>query len=1076
MAEGQTELEELKRSADLLGLVRSHGVSLSRAGADLLGLCPFHEETTPSFRVTPSKNLWHCFGCGKGGSAVDWLMHTRGLSVREAVAILREQAGSPSLPSRPEPPSAVAVVSAPPASPDTMPVMPVDRQPEPLSPSRFWSNRESTEQDLLWAVLEHYHGSLWASEACRAYLERRGLWDESLVRTFRLGYADRSLGLAIPGKQLRAGAHARERLQLAGVIRDTGHEHLNGSLVVPILGETVKGQWQERGQRQVLGMYGRKVNTGLRAGTPNHLYLSGQMRGVFHASGALEAARDAGGTVILCEALLDALTLWRWGFRNVTTAYGVRGVSKDLWRYLTESGFSRVVLAFDADEAGDVAASSLAERLQGAGLEVGRLPLPRGEDVNSFAVGSTNPAQCLGDALSRAFGRESWQPVEAVAIETKTESVKPEKAKSPSSLAAETPAVVPQAALPEIPAVTESVPEAVRPVDGFVEEGDALLWTSGDRRWRVLGLSSARPLDHLRLNLRVTRGDHFHLDTLDLYLSKSREAFVRTASIELGVDPEVIKRDLGRLVLRLEERLHAQVEAARHPPAPAAVELSEEAHSQALAVLREPGYLLILLSDLEATGMVGEEVNKLLCWLALTSRRLDSPLGLLIQSTSAAGKSSLLEGVLRTMPEEEVIRYSAVSGQSLFYMGNLDLRHKVLYIAEEEGARRASYSLKLLQSDGVLSMASTTKDPESGQLVTKEYRTEGPVALAMTTTSPEIDPELQNRCLVVSVDESREQTEAIHRRQRESLTREGMVRRRETASRLELWRNAQRLLAPLDVVNPYAQDLSFASHQTRTRRDQVKYLSLVSAVALAHQHRKVRHQDAHGEYIEADLDDIELATFLAGHALGRSLDDLPPQTARLWRVLCGEVRNAAEQEGCDADLFRFTRRWAREHTHWGDTQLKLHLHRLEELELVTVSRSAQGSSYRLACLEESAPGLVSSGLPRLSSLRAKYPGHRYDGTWSGFCARWSGQVVMRSEGGRGGSRPVGVVEDAPAKFDEMGVSGFMAMPESVADSLPVGGVGKAYEEEDLSTESVVMSYPDKDPRGTGSSGRERVAA
>jgi DNA primase len=82
-------------------------------------------------------------------------------------------------------------------------------------------------------------------------------------------------------------------------------------------------------------------------------------------------------------------------------------------------------------------------------------------------------------------------------------------------------------------------------------------------------------------------------------------------------------------------------------------------------------------------------------------------------------------------------------------------------------------------------MASTTKDPDSGQLVTKEYRTEGPVALAMTTTNPDIDPELQNRCLVLSVDESREQTEAIHRTQRQNLTREGMIGRRQTASRLD---------------------------------------------------------------------------------------------------------------------------------------------------------------------------------------------------------------------------------------------------------------------------------------------------
>jgi len=802
-------------------------------------------------------------------------------------------------------------------------------------------------------------------------------------------------------------------------------------------------------------MYGRKVNTGLRAGTPNHLYLSGQMRGVFNGASALEAARHAGGTLILCEAILDALTLWRWGFRNVTTAYGVRGVGADLWKFLTESGFLRVVIAFDADVAGDTAASDLACRLASEGLEVLRLRLPESHDVNSWAVRSKDPRQALEEALAGAvwMGERLYQ-------DSQKETGNVADSNKPSLLAAE-PSVV-----------LDTAPASPKPASELVSDGEALLWRVGDRVWRILGLGRNRSMEALRLNLRVTRGDHFHLDTLDLYLAKAREAFVRVASIELGVDHEVVKRDLGRLLALLEERLRTQVEESRLPPQVPAVSMSDSDRSEALALLRTPGFLLQLLADLESSGMVGETVNKLLCWLSLTSRHLESPLGLLIQSSSAAGKSSLLDGVLRTLPEEDVVRYSAMSGQALFYMGGQDLRHKVLFIAEEEGARRASYSLKLLQSDGVLTMASTTKDPDSGQLVTKEYRTEGPVALAMTTTNPDIDPELQNRCLVLSVDEGREQTEAIHRRQRESLTREGMISRRQTASRLDLWRNVQRLLEPLDVVNPYAKDLTFASHQTRTRRDQVKYLSLVSAVALAHQHQKTIRQDAHGRFIEVDLDDIELATFLAGHALGRSLDDLPPQTLRLWRVLCGEVRAAAERESCDADLFRFTRRWVRERTHWGDTQLKIHLRRLEELELVTALRGPQASTYRLACQEESATGLVASGLPSMSVLRAKYPAHKYDGTWSGFCGRWSGRTGERSGGGRTEVRPVSVVDGSPTNADGMGSDGESAEDEAPLEPAVVGVCGNAYGTE--STDPVVSYLSTSN--GSASGRRPLVAA
>ena len=87
------------------------------------------------------------------------------------------------------------------------------------------------------------------------------------------------------------------------------------------------------------------------------------------------------------------------------------------------------------------------------------------------------------------------------------------------------------------------------------------------------------------------------------------------------------------------------------------------------------------------------------------------------------------------MPEEERVSYSAMTGQSLFYMGEEDLQHKILAIAEEEGAERASYALKLLQSEGELTIASTGKDPVTGKLVTHTYRVDGPVMIFLTTTA-----------------------------------------------------------------------------------------------------------------------------------------------------------------------------------------------------------------------------------------------------------------------------------------------------------------------------------------------------
>ncbi len=143
------------------------------------------------------------------------------------------------------------------------------------------------------------------------------------------------------------------------------------------------------------------------------------------------------------------------------------------------------------------------------------------------------------------------------------------------------------------------------------------------------------------------------------------------------------------------------------------------------------------------------------------------------------------------------MQYSAMTGQSLYYMGETDLKNKVLAIVEEEGVSRAAYALKLLQSEGVLTIASTGKDPATGRLTTQQYRVEGPVMIFLTTTAMEVDEELLNRCLVLSVNEDREQTQAIHRLQREQQTIEGLLARQERAKIAHLHRNAQRLLGPL---------------------------------------------------------------------------------------------------------------------------------------------------------------------------------------------------------------------------------------------------------------------------------------
>jgi len=684
-----SEVTKLKTDISLLRLVESQGYQTKKQGNDYVMLCPFHEEDTPSMVISPKNNLFHCFGCGAAGSVIDWVMKTRGVSFRLACEILQEDAG---------------LVAE--SGTET-----IKRNTTTKLSASLAANAD--RQTALSNVLDYYHQTLKQSPEALEYLQSRGLSHPELIDTFKLGYANRTLGYRLPEKNRKEGKELRGQLQDIGLLRKTGHEHFNGSLVVPVVDE--KGVITE--------VYGRKIRQDLRKGTPLHLYLPGQHEGVWNCQ-ALAACDE----VILCEALIDAMTFWCAGYRNVTASYGTSGFTDDHLAAFKTNGIKRVLIAYDRDDAGNNAAEKLTELLTENSIDVFRVVLPKNMDVNEYALQMTPAPKSLGLIIRKAqwLGKGKAPALTTVCAD---DAAVPAY-ESEFVLAAEE--------IPE-PSTASPLPEAPKTVDAQVDDREVNI-TLGNRHYRVRGLQKNMSYDQLKINLLVTQNERVHVDTFDLYASRPRQAFINQASVELGVQDEVIKMDLGRVLLKLEELQERQIKQTLEPE-PESITLSNEEQAQALALLQDPALLSRILDDFMTAGVVGEETNKLMGYLACVSRKLDKPLAVIIQSSSAAGKSSLMDAVLAMMPEEERVQYSAMTGQSLFYMGETNLKHKILAIAEEEGADTASYALKLLQSEGELTIASTGKDESSGTLVTKEYHVEGPVMLFLTTTAIDIDEE-----------------------------------------------------------------------------------------------------------------------------------------------------------------------------------------------------------------------------------------------------------------------------------------------------------------------------------------------
>jgi hypothetical protein len=946
-------------------------------------------------------------------------------------------------------------------------------RPRPVEPAPVRSSKNSLsldledDQKLLAQVIEYYQRTLKSNTEGLDYLRKRGITSSEALEAFRIGYADRTLCECLPSPHVQAGKEIRGRLQELGINRTSGHEHLAGCVVFPITAGD--------GSQRIVDVYGRMIGTQLRKGTPLDKHLNDACPGVWN----IQALRS-GQEIILSPSLMDALTFWSAGYRNVTCMFGRNELTDDLMRAFAEFNIRRVLVS---DEAA-------APKLMAAGIDVYLMHFPQGMDASKHAQGYQDPSRALGLVIRRAEWIGKGEPpksgivtgatlpltespvaeeatreahdrqssgdlatnpvveipesqVEEDADMDEFENIEPDDVETDgdddddrnfekddlenddrddgewddaddaaadaaddddADLAADLAAdeaddndadadelgeVLPddEPLTPAEPVLNASPLPAAPPVEDTEQHGDEVVMHLGHRRYRIRGLAKNLSFDQLKLNLLASTDKGMYVDTFDLYAARHRRQFITQAALELGVEEATIKKDLGRVLLKLEALQDEQISAMLEPKAPAPTMTAEEKDA-ALRLLRDPHLLDRIMNDFD---VVGETTNKLVGYLAAISRKLDQPLAIIIQSSSAAGKTSLMEAVLSFVPVEDQVKYSAMTGQSLFYMGETNLKHKILAIVEEEGAERASYALKLLQSEGELMIASTGKDADTGRLVTHEYRVEGPVMIFLTTTAIKIDEELLNRCIILSVDENREQTKAIHQAQRRRQTLAGLLATQDRQAILTLHRNAQRLLRPLLVANPYAESLTFLDDKTRTRRDHVKYLTLIRTIALLHQYQRpvktVPHGDHQIEYIEVTLDDIAEANRLACEALGRSTDELPPQTRRLLGLIDDLVSDACERQGIDRADYRFSRREVREFSGWGHTQLKIHLKRLEELEYLLIHRGGRGQSFVYELLYQPPPDSSKKFLARLIDVERLR--RQFDADRSGENSQWS---------------------------------------------------------------------------------------
>lgn len=484
---------------------------------------------------------------------------------------------------------------------------------------------------------------------------------------------------------------------------------------------------------------------------------------------------------------------------------------------------------------------------------------------------------------------------------------------------------------------------------GLVEKSDdQATFKYGDLIYQARDLKNARS-NQLKIILKVIDKDNHFTDRIDLHSARARRSFANQASERLNLQSAQIEEHLEAMMEELEKQ-SSDVSGKSSVKD----EISHDEKEEAMRLLQDPNLLDRMASDLDKLGYVGEAINKKILYLVGTSRLLDKPISAIVRSGSGAGKSALMEQVLSLFPPEDVLLFSRITPQSLFYMGQEALDRKILAIDEREGSQSADYSIRTLQSRGKLTLAASTKDPRSGEWKTfiKEFSARTPYM--ESSTKEKLNEENLNRSFELYLDESPEQTKRILEAQRKAAAGLEQINEGEKTKLIRLYQNAQKLLKPMEVKIPYELEVSILQSWLRTRRDHERFLSLIKVIVLLHQKQRIAkllpagsplgQRPVEEEKLQATPEDIRTARTLLDPILGELTNDLPKPVATFYELLKKKVH---EEAGVIAvEDFQFTRRQVRHWTNLPDHMVKRSMRALEDLEYVAVKKATKGGRYQ----------------------------------------------------------------------------------------------------------------------------------
>lgn len=773
--------------------------------------CPFHEDDKPSLKIYPQTNTFNCFGCGAAGDVIEFIERYEKKGKHEAIL------------------TAGSIISGMPSiKPDLNNHLTTDQKSEERS-------------EILTKVFESFCNGLQSpiSKKPKEYLQKRNLDYTNLEAGYNSGQFHHH------GKLSEADQQA---CISAGLLIPYNGSVPNGKTTyTPFAKECIIFPLKDRDGR-IVSLYGRSILESVN-GTGRHFYLRNRT-GLYPGYPTPETTK-----LILTEAIIDAATLLQipevTSDYRILACYGTNGLAEEHKVAIKELGnLQEIIIFFDGDSAGREGTKHNAELLHELlpKAVISYVETPEGEDINSLSVAYGN------DVFTTLLNeRKSF-----LLTENSKEKASDKRENEPQQ---------------------DATPDRLN-----TRNPEYITYTTEDLQITILGGINMQQTDRLRITIKISRrdpsgaghgiGDPLHSirHTLDLYHSDYLEKFINKASDQLEMGSGILRHSIADLTEQIEAYRLGRIESMKQQK-PRARELSEERKARAIRYLKAPDLMRRTNEDIGKSGMIGEEINRLLMYLVFTSRLREQPLHIVSLGSSGTGKTYLQEKISELIPEQDKLEITILSENAFYYFDRKELKHKLVLIEDMDGAQEVLYPLRELQTKRHISKTVPIKDSK-GNLRTITLQVEGPISLAGTTTRERLYEDNSNRSLLIYLDNSQQHREQIMEYQRKLSA--GKVNTREEESLKEFFKDMQTVLMPVNVRNPFAEYLKLPEYVFKPLRTNAHYLATIETITFYHQwQREVKTDEKTGErYIETTLEDIEWANRLLKDVLLAKSDEL----------------------------------------------------------------------------------------------------------------------------------------------------------------------------------------------------------